>query len=128
MPEAGAYRSETAFTDSTCQRLLPALISAPDFGQLHKNDVAERILRVAGDADGRVVAIGFDPLMLFGVFAIGWIGHSGSPELRQLLSCNARYAFLRASYKTAWARLRSHTLPADFDFHRRAQLPNSGGT
>ena len=43
-----------------------------DFGQFDENDVAQRLLGVVGDADGGVLAVGFDPLVLFGVFEVGW--------------------------------------------------------
>ena len=36
VPETGAYRSETAFTDSTEPKVLPAAISAPTLGKSTK--------------------------------------------------------------------------------------------
>ena len=57
VPLTGAYRSETAFTDSTVPKLLPCCDLRADFRQLDEDDVAERVLRVVGDADGAGVAV-----------------------------------------------------------------------
>src|SRR5438445_5150440 len=46
-----------------------------DFGQIHEHDVSQRFLRVVGDADGRGIAVGFDPLVFLGVLEVRWIGH-----------------------------------------------------
>src|SRR5208282_5148683 len=43
--------------------------------QIDENDVAERLLRMVRNAHGCVLPIGFNPLVLFGVFEVGWIGH-----------------------------------------------------
>ena len=43
--------SEAAFTDSTTRTASPAASLRPDRGQLDEHDVAERCLRVVGDAD-----------------------------------------------------------------------------
>jgi hypothetical protein len=39
----------------------------PHFGQVHKHHVAQRVLRVHGDADGGDVAVDVDPFVVFGV-------------------------------------------------------------
>ena len=44
-------------------------------GQIDENDVAQRILSIAGDADSGILAVGFDPLVLFGVLVVGRKGH-----------------------------------------------------
>ena len=75
VPEAGAYKSDTALTDSTEPNVLPLVISVPGLGQFDEDDVAERFLRMVGDADGCVLAVGLNPLVFFRVFEIGWIGH-----------------------------------------------------
>src|SRR5258708_18380308 len=52
-----------------------------DFRQFDENDVSQRLLSVIGDADGGRTAIGFDPLVLFGVLPIRWISHIFLPSL-----------------------------------------------
>ena len=75
VPEAGAYRSETALTDSTEPKVFAGGDLGADLGQIDENDVAQRFLGVVRDADGRTLAVGFDPLVFFGVLEVGRIGH-----------------------------------------------------
>jgi hypothetical protein len=67
------YTSAAALTDSTtpatsfCKRLA-------DFGQVDKHHIAQRILRVVGDADDSGVAVNLQPFVVFGV-----LDHEGAP-------------------------------------------------
>ena len=45
--------SEAAFTDSTTAQASPCRDLAPGLGQFEEDDVAQRVLRVVGDADGQ---------------------------------------------------------------------------
>ena len=49
---------------------------APDFGQLDEHQVAERFLRMVGDADRqRAVVLRANPLVRFGVFEVFGVAH-----------------------------------------------------
>ena len=43
--------------------------------EFDKHNVAQGLLCVVGDADRRVVPVGLNPFVLFGVLAIRWICH-----------------------------------------------------
>ncbi len=46
---------------------LVLLDGRPNFGQLHEDDVAQRVLRVVGDADLGRLALDLDPLVFLGI-------------------------------------------------------------
>src|SRR5581483_4708116 len=78
----------------------------PDFRQLDKNDVPERILGIGGDANRRGIAFGFDPLVFLGVFVLGGIGHVALVLLGEPSWVNLRVPvvkFFSAAYKMEWA-------------------------
>src|SRR5438445_6527548 len=56
-------------------------------GQLYENDVAQRLLGIIRDADGRILTLGFDPFVFFGVFPIAGISHSSSLDFLSRLLC-----------------------------------------
>ena len=56
---------------------LALLQGAADFRELQVNNVAQRLLCLIGDPDSRDTAVGADPLVVLGVFQVGWI-HAGS--------------------------------------------------
>ena len=49
--------SDTDLVDSTSLNDSPAFTAAPTRGHLHEHDVAERVLRVVGDADADALAL-----------------------------------------------------------------------
>ena len=72
--------SETLLVDSTSPHGSPAVTVAPTVGQRHEDDVAERVLRVVGDAEADAALRGdVDPLVLAGVAQVlgGLAGHAG---------------------------------------------------
>ncbi len=61
-------RSAAAFTDSTTPATSPFLKLRADFRQVDEDHVAQRILRVVGDAHGGgLVVLDVDPLVVGGV-------------------------------------------------------------
>ena len=52
-----------------------------DTGQIHKHDVAQRILREVGNADDRDVALGLHPLMGLRVLQLNRIIHGSSSQI-----------------------------------------------
>src|SRR5205807_8621735 len=90
----------------------------PRLWQLHKHDVAERLLRVVGDANRRCLAINFYPLVLFGVLAVVGISHL-LPFLRALL---ARLSFLWPLIKWRRHYFTFDALSADFNLDGAANF------
>ncbi len=73
-----------------------------DLGQIDEDDVAERALRVVGDADGAGGAVDGDPLVFLGVLVVGGVGHSA--VLRSLCACLSSVAVGRVDISGSYLR------------------------
>ena len=67
VPDTGAYTSLTDLVLSTSPKLSPAATAGADRGHLHVHHVAQRILRVVGDADACTGAVDGHPLVIAAV-------------------------------------------------------------
>ena len=65
--------SDTDLVDSTSLKLVPGVDRGADVGQLHEHDVAERVLRVVGDADADLAVLEPGPLVVLRVAQV--VGH-----------------------------------------------------
>ena len=84
-PDSGAITSETALTDSTSAYGSSFVIVAPTCGRIEEHDLAERVLRVPGDAEGGGVAVDPGPVVLGVVLeVVGVVGHFGLLRVERL--------------------------------------------
>jgi len=115
-PEIGVKRSETAFTDSTTPTLPNCSIVVPIFGKLDVHDVAQRVLRVIGDADRRRIALHLHPLVLFAEKQFLRLRQRYVPFSLRAFVKRQRYhgcRMLRAAYLNLYPRVRLGGLRGD---------------
>src|SRR3954470_6399170 len=101
LPEAGANRSETAFTDSTEPKVLPALTSAPTFGSSTKT-----MSPSACWAWSVMPIVAEPPSALIHSCSFVYLRSVGKPMLSSL-------AFFRTLVERCWNNLRGDALPAN---------------
>src|SRR4051812_1437036 len=110
LPDAGANRSETAFTDSTEPNVLPALTSAPTFGSSTKT-----MSPSACWAWSVMPIVAEPPSALIHSCSLVYLRSVGKPMLSSL-------AFFRTLVERRRYNLRGDALPADFNFYFGSDL------
>src|SRR5215469_15946516 len=113
----GSIQFRDSFNRLDCSKTLAPTNDSAGFGQLHKNNVAQRFLGVVSNSYQASIALRMNPFMFFGVFVFFRICH---PVL-SLITAEGGYApqiplccLLWPLVKRCWHNFALHVLATDF--------------